>query len=237
MMGWGKTDLVALILLGLAISLVAPQAAADDNKNPHPHQGVLPPYEPVPLNITLHEEQLERLAEGELVIMTIEKADSGGTGIGVIDIAAPVEMVWSRITGFEHYPEWIGPVDFCEVYHQAGDTTKTHVKISGFLYSYEYFLTNVFWPEQEMLIWTLDYSRESEFDDCVGVWFVEPHPDKEGWTRAWFSSDLKLRSPIPGFIMNFIKKKGIKDATSWVKEQSEAAVQAPPITTEQHSTD
>jgi hypothetical protein len=28
--------------------------------------------------------------------------------------------------------------------------------------------------------------------------------------------------------MNFIKKKGIKDATAWVKEQSEAAVQATP---------
>jgi ribosome-associated toxin RatA of RatAB toxin-antitoxin module len=223
-----KADMVAMVLLCLSISLMAAPAGADNGNEPHPHQGVLAPYEPNPLDITLDEEQLERLAEGKLVIMTIENADTGGTGIGIIDIAAPPDMVWSRITGFEHYPEWIGPVDFCEVYHQSGDTTNTHVKISGFLYSYEYFLTNVFWPEHDMLIWTLDYSRESEFDDCVGVWFVEPHPEKEGWTRAWFSSDLKLHSPIPGFIMNFIKKKGIKDATAWVKEQSEAAVQATP---------
>lgn len=221
-MGTGKAGLAAFVFWGLAAVAVAP---AEEIK-PHPHQGILPPYEPMPLDITLDEKQLERLADGKLVIMTIQKAETGGTGIGVIDIAAPVDMVWSRITGFEHYPEWIGPVDFCEVYHQAADTINTHVKISGFLYSYEYYLTNVFWPEQDMLIWTLDYSRESEFDDCVGVWFLEPHPEKQGWTRAWFSSDLKLRSSLPGFIMKYIKKKGIKDATSWVKEQSEAAVQA-----------
>ena len=59
----------------------------------------------------------------------------------------------------------------------------------------------------------------------MGLWFVEPHPTKEGWSRAWFSSDLKLRSPIPGFLMKFIKKKGIKDAISWVKEQSELAAE------------
>ena len=212
--------------------LAASCAGAADAGKPHPHQGVLAPYEPVPLDIALDQEQLERLADGKLVIMTIEAEESGGTGIGVIDIAAPAAVVWSRITGFEHYPEWVGPVKFCEVYHQAGDTTNSHVKISGFLYSYEYFLTNIFWPETGMLTWTLDYSRESDFDDCVGAWFVEPHPEKQNWSRAWFSNDLKLSGPIPGFLMGIIKKKGIKDATSWVKEQSEEAVRTTAGTTE-----
>lgn len=223
--------LPAIILFLILIPAATPLAAADKDK-PHPHKGVLTPYEPLAMDITLDQEQLERLADGELVQMTIENEDSGGTGFGVIDIAAPPDTVWSRITGFEHYPEWVGPVDFCEVYHQAGDTTNTHVEISGFLYSYEYFLTNVFWPEQDMLTWTLDYDRESDFDDCVGAWYVEPHPEKEGWSRAWFSSDLKLHSPIPGFLMNFIKKKGIRDAISWVKEQSEVAVQGSEIPTD-----
>jgi hypothetical protein len=215
----GKTWLATLIILLLAVAAVR---GADPGK-PHPHQGILPPYEPGPLDITLEEEHRERLADGKLVIITIEKTDSGGTGIGISDIAAPPEIVWSRITGFEYYSLWVGPVKFCEVYHQAGDTTKTHVKISGFLYKYEYFLTNILWPEHDLMTWTLDYSRQSDFDDCVGLWFVEPHPEKAGWSRAWFSSDLKLNAPIPGFLLNFIKKKGIKDAVSWVKEQSELA--------------
>ncbi|MCK9995657.1 MAG: SRPBCC family protein [Candidatus Krumholzibacteria bacterium] len=220
------------VLFSLVLAVTTGSVIAGESVKTHPHQGILPPYEPVAMDIILDEEQLEKLADGKLVQMTIEDEKAGGRGIGVIDIAAPVDTVWSRIMGFEHYPEWVGPVDFCEVYHQAGDTTNTHVKISGFLYSYEYYLTNFFWPEQNMLTWTLDYSRESEFDDCVGAWYVEAHPDKDGWSRAWFSSDLKLNSPLPGFLMNFIKKKGIRDATSWVKEQSEIAVQSPEGETE-----
>ncbi len=205
--------------------------AADDTIEPHPHQGILAPYQPVALNIILDEDQLEELADGDLVQMTIENENEngGGRGIGVIDIAASTDTVWNRIMGFEHYPEWVGPVDFCEVYNQAGDTIYTHVKISGFLYSYEYFLINIFWPEQDMLTWTLDYGRKSEFDDCVGAWYVEVHPDKDDWSRAWFSSDLELNSPLPGFLMTFIRKKGIRDAISWVKEQSEVPVEEPEI--------
>lgn len=218
---------VPAVILCLVMLLTAGLVTATDDDKPHPHQGILHPYEPVAMDITLDQEQLDELADGELIQVTIEDEKTGGTGIGVIDIAASTDTVWSRIMGFEHYPEWVGPVDFCEVYHQAGDTTNTHVKISGFLYSYEYYLTNVFWPEQNMLTWTLDYSRESEFDDCVGAWYVETHPDKDGWSRAWFSSDLKLHTPLPGFLMNFIKKKGIRDAISWVKEQSEIAVHGP----------
>jgi hypothetical protein len=219
--GRGTGGILTLALTFLVTSATGPASMAADPGTPHPHQGVLEPYQPVPPTVSLDEGQQKRLAEGKLVIMTIEKEDSGGTGIGVIDIAAPKDIVWSRIMGFAHYPEWIGPVKFCEVYHQAGDTTNTHVKISGFLYKYEYFLINVFWPRQSLMTWTLDYSRRSDFDDCVGVWYVEEHPEKAGWSRAWFSSDLKLNGPIPGFLMGFIKKKGIKDATKWVKEQSE----------------
>ncbi len=220
----GTITLAMFLLLGSVISTDSGRAAEADQ--PHPHQGILKPYEPIKPTFDLDAEQLERLAKGKLVSMTIEDEESGGTGIGIIDIAAPPAVVWSRIKGFEHYPEWVGPVKKCEVYRQAGDTTSTFTKISGFLYKYEYFLHNVSWPDQDMLTWTLDYDRYSDFDDCTGAWFVMEHPEKEGWSRAWFSSDLKLRSAIPGFLMKYIKKKGIKDATKWVKEQSEIAAAA-----------
>lgn len=224
MRGWQILVVAAIFLAASLFTVDVVRADADANQ-PHPHQGVLKPYEPGTVDMALDEDQIKRLGKGKLVRITIENEDTGGTGIGVMDIAAPPDTVWSRITGFEHYPEWVGPVKFCEVYAQSGDTTRTHVKVSGFLYSYEYFLINVYWPEFHQLIWTLDYDRKSEFDDCVGAWFVEAHPEKEGWSRAWFSSDLKLNNPIPGFLMGWIKKKGIKDAISWVKEQSELAME------------
>ena len=199
-----------------------PAFAADADK-PHPHQGLLEPYEAGPLGIALDDEELEDLARGALVIITIEDEDSGGRGIAIQDIAAPPELVWSRIRSFENYPDLVGPVKEAEIYRTDGNDTFTRTKISGFLYKYEYFLINTWHPEHAMLTWVMDYDRYSDFDDCVGVWFVEAHPEKENWSRAWFSTDLKLRAKIPGFLMNFIKKQGLKDATSWVKEQSEKA--------------
>jgi ribosome-associated toxin RatA of RatAB toxin-antitoxin module len=212
--------LSVIVLAGLCAAGVAGAADADRS---HDHQGKLAPYEPGAIGVELSEKDLEKLAEDDLVIITIEDEDTGGRGIAIQDIAAPPDVVWSRITGYENYPEWVGPVKETEVYRTEGNDTYTRVKISGFLYKYEYYLHNTMHPDQDMLTWVLDYDRRSDFDDCVGAWYVEPHPEKEGWSRAWFSSDLKLRAKIPGFLMKFIKKKGLKDATAWVKEESEKA--------------
>jgi hypothetical protein len=205
------------------VALAGTGVLAADANEPHDHRGKLKPYEPGTIDHELTDEQQKKLAAGDLVIITIEDEDIGGRGIAVLDIAAPPDVVWSRITGYGNYPEWVGPVKEAEVYRTEGNDTYTRVKISGFLYGYEYFLRNTWHPEQDMLTWVMDYDRRSDFDDCVGAWFVEAHPAKEGWSRAWFSSDLKLRAKIPGFLMDFIKKQGLKDATSWVKEQSEKA--------------
>jgi hypothetical protein len=213
--------IVPTILAALTLSWGSVMAA--DSDKPHPHQGVLAPYPPVSLAIELDEKQHEKLAKGDLVIFTQEEKDTGGRGVAVLDINAPIDTVWSRIMGFDHYKEWVGPVKIAEVYRQEGNDTFTHMKVSGFLYSYEYFLKNTWWPEQAMMTWVMDYDRNSDFDDCVGAWYVEAHPTKEGWSRAWFSTDLKLRAKIPKFLMKFIKKQGLKDATSWVQEQSELA--------------
>ena len=209
-----------LLIIGLGAAGIA---MAADPGEPHDHQGKLAPYEPGAIQVELSDKDREKLAEGDLVIITIEDEDTGGRGIAIQDIAAPPAVVWSRITGYANYPEWVGPVKEAEVYRTEGNDTYTRVKISGFLYKYEYFLVNTMHPEHDMLTWVLDYDRRSDFDDCVGAWFVEAHPEKEDWSRAWFSSDLKLRAKIPGFLMNFIKKQGLKDATSWVKEESEKA--------------
>ncbi len=201
------------------VAVVLPASAADPDR-PHSHTGVLPAYKSLP-EITLDPKQLDRLARGKLVTMTVVDAGGNGRGVAVIDIAAPCDVVWSRILGFDQYPEWVGPVKETEVYTRDGHVVHTRTKISGFLYKFEYYLVNTFYPDAGLLTWTLDYDRYSDFDDNVGAWFVEEHPEKEGWSRAWFSTDLKLRKPPPQFLMKWIKKQGLKDATRWVKRESE----------------
>jgi len=207
------------LLLGMILVSSGRGEAADADK-PHPHQGVLEGYEELP-ELELTQDQLEDLAKGKVVMMSFPTSDEGGRGVAVLDISAPPDTVWSRITNYGRHPKWVGPVKVCEIYAQRGDTTYTHVIIKGFLYRYEYYLENRFEPGEGILIWSLDYSRESDFDDNVGCWFVEPHPEKAGWSRAWFSCDIALRQKIPGFLMKYVKKKALQDATSWVKRESE----------------
>ena len=220
---------VMTVALMVAVVAVVVPASAGDRGMAHSHRGVLPPYETMPV-IPLDEKQLARLGKGKLVTMTVVDASGNGRGVAVIDIAAPCDVVWSRILGFEHYAEWVGPVKLVEVYAHEGDTIRTRTKISGFLYRFEYFLVNTYRPDEDLLTWTLDYDHFSDFDDNVGAWSVKPHPQKDGWSRAWFSTDLKLRNPPPAFLMKWIKKQGLKDATKWVKRESERAmgVEPPP---------
>jgi hypothetical protein len=212
------TSMTLLLLIGSLTDL----KAADPNQA-HPHQGILPPYNIEALSFPLNEKQEKKLTRGGLVISTIQNADWGGRGIAVLDIKAPADIVWSRIRGFNNYVEWINPVKIAEIYGRDQNHTYCYVKLSGFLYNYEYYLKNSWWPEQNLLTWVQDYDRYSDFDDCVGAWYVEPHPYKQGWSRAWFSNDIKLRARIPEFLMDFVKKQGLRDATSWVRKESEKA--------------
>lgn len=218
-----KTVFFALLTILLLSGIYSLEA--DESFQSHPHQGILAAYEIKALSFPLDEKQQKRLNRGALVISTIPVADTGGRGIAVVDIKAPVNIVWSRIRGFEHYVEWINPVKEAEVYRRENNKTYTNTVVSGFLYKYEYNLCNSWWPEYRLMTWVQDYDRYSDFDDCVGAWYVEPHPSKQGWSRAWFSNDLKLRKKIPEFLMDFIKKQGLKDATTWVRKQSEIAAE------------
>ncbi len=60
----GTITLAMFLLLGSVISTDSGRAAEADQ--PHPHQGILKPYEPIKPTFDLDAEQLERLAKGKL---------------------------------------------------------------------------------------------------------------------------------------------------------------------------
>lgn len=72
------------------------------------------------------------------------------------------------------------------------------------------------------MTWTLDYEKTSDFDDVVGHWHLEEHPSKAGVTRVFYACDIKLAGKVPGPILNYISKAALKQATSWVKKESES---------------
>lgn len=105
---------------------------------------------------------------------------------------------------------------------QDGKTIKVNMKI-GILpgYSYTCYYSHRLHRPLSSLTWSLDYSKYSDFDDVQGHWHL--HPTSEKTTRVFYAADLKLRGKVPGPVMNFLGKKALKEATGWVKRESEKA--------------
>jgi len=170
----------------------------------------------------LSADQLAQLDRGKAVMVQVNEGAGGGRGMSIQDVAAPPDAVWSRITSYEDYPKWVGPVAECKNYEVAGDHIKTRFLLKGLGFRVEYFIDHTYRPDQGFMTWTLDYARKSDLDDSVGYWFVQAHPTREGWTRLYYSVDVRMKGRVPKFVQDLITRKGLTEATAWVKRESEA---------------
>jgi hypothetical protein len=201
--------------------LAAGVAHAADPDKPHPHQGIVPAFEGAPPRIELTAEQRATLERGEAV-MTAVPGDEGGRGMAVQDVHAPPEVIWERIGAFREYPHMVDRVVECEPYYEEGDDVRVRFKVSVLGLEYVYYIRHTFRPEEGYVTWTLDYSRESDLDDSVGYWAVVPHPEKPGWSRLFYSIDMRTRAWMPSFVRKLVARRGVADATGWVKREAEA---------------
>lgn len=211
------------LLSTLLLLLIASPALAADATQPHPHQGVVEPYEGEPPVPELTADDKAKLAEGKAVLKQSKRGDDGGRGVAVQDVHAPPEVVWSKITDYPRYPDWVDGVYETEVYASDGDTIDVRFIIGAMMVRVEYFVHHVYQPDEGYMTWTLDYSRESDLDDSVGFWRVMPHPDQPGWSRVFYSVEVRLKGWVPGFIESMLAKNGLTQATAWVKRESEKA--------------
>jgi len=229
------------IALGLALALqlaLAPgPAAAADATRPHPHQGILAKIEGSPPRPTLDAKQQAKVARGEGVLVR-DAETGGGRGYAVQAIHATPETIWGRIRDFAAYPRMVSGVKECEIYYEEGDDVRVRFIITAIGFEYEYFIRHQFNDQlspqfnqqfknnESYATWTLDYTRESDLGDSVGSWRVDPHPDGPEWSLFYYSVDMRTRGWMPGFVRRIIEKKGLRDATEWVKRESEAAQRA-----------
>ena len=210
-----------LNLLAAALALPFAAQAADPTLS-HDVEDRLTPYTGTPPSIELTDDDLARLERGKAVLVPIQDNEMGGRGMAVQDVAATPEVVWGRIESFDRYPEWVKYVSECENYEVGGHHIKTRFVLKALGLSYEYYIDHTYRPDQGYMTWTLDYDRLSDLGDSVGYWFVKPHPDKPGWTRLYYSVELVVKKQMPEFIVDIATKKGLKEATAWVKREAEA---------------
>ena len=90
---------------------------------------------------------------------------------------------------------------------------------------YESYYDHTFFPEKSSLTWSLDYDKTSDIDDVAGHWHVTSHPVKGNTcSRVYYACDIQMKGHVPKPIFNYISKAALKQATSWVKRESEANV-------------
>ncbi len=205
----------------LALLLGGGLAQAADPDTPHIHQGRLAYYAEAPPVVPLSDPELAQLALGQVVKRQIKLAD-GGRGVAVQDIQAPPEVVWGRILDFPAYPQMVDNVYECEIYGHSGDQLLVRFIIGALLIRIEYYIDHSLHQDQGWMTWRLDYSRDSDLDDSVGFWRVQPVPGRPGFTRVFYSVEVYPRGWVPGPIEELVTDLGLTKATGWVKRESEA---------------
>jgi len=230
-MNVSKLSITAVMLMSLAsfLTLTTFATAKKDRHAPHPHQGLLKPYQPGPFDLKLDSSDEKNLQAGKAVMKQSmpKPGDLGGGAICVQDVDAPREAVWSQILDYDKYKGKVAKVNEAKNYfvkqNRDGSATIKTKMVLGVIpgYSYTAFYDHTLHPSKNSVVWTLDYDKTSDFDDVAGHWHVEDHPSKPGCTRLFYACDIKLAGAVPKPIVNILSKSALKTATSWVKKNSE----------------
>jgi len=223
--------------LFLYLNTIKPIYARQNRNTPHDHRGKLTPYAPGPfLNLSLDNGDEKTLSGGNAVMKVLADEDEpsgGGKSICVQDVEAPKEAVWNQILDLDHYVGKVSKLKECSNYlvkTRPDGTFQVKTKmVVGVMpgYKYEYYCDHTYHPDQNSVVWTLDYEKTSDFDDVAGHWHLQDHPKKPGCTRVFYACDIKFKTALPGPVLSFLTKKALKQATSWVKRESEASPDSP----------
>jgi hypothetical protein len=194
---------------------------------PHPHQGKVAPFSPGDPKVNLDKEALEILESGK-PYQTQMQSGASGRGLVVQDIHAPTDIVWGLILDYDHYadmvPKTIESKNYDVQKHRGKDhrqTIFTEMKVGFPMVKLQFFVQHEYYPNLNSLTWTLDYSKKSDFDDSCGYWYVIPHPTKQDWTRVYYSVEVSMFDWVPKFVVQFMSKQALTEATGWVRKFSE----------------
>jgi hypothetical protein len=147
----------------------------------------------------------------------------------VQDVKAPTNVVWDRVLDYNNYakmvPKTIESQNYKVEKHGKKDdspqTIYTRMKVGFPMVKLQFFIKHEYEPKLNSLTWTLDYSKQSDFDDSCGYWYIVPHPDNPNWTRVYYSVEVSMFDWVPKFVVQFMSNKALTDATGWVKKFSE----------------
>ena len=92
-------------------------------------------------------------------------------------------------------------------------TIKTRMKLHIIVMNVEYFIEHRYYPDKNTIAWTLDYNKNSDLDDSIGIWYVEPHPTKEDSSRVFYSCNVLLKNWVPKVVRSYLEKTSLKQVS------------------------
>jgi len=230
-----KTLSTALIIISTNLPLFSQSPSlfcdASSFNEPHAHTGVVSPFQPGDPKITLDQKATAVLNSGKPYQTQTTAGETGGRGLVVQDIHADTSIVWGRILDYDNYANMVPKTISSSNYRieknpkgggkQHSQTIYTRMTVGFPMLKLEFFIKHLHFPDLDSLTWTLDYSKNSDFNDSCGYWYVIPHPQKTGWTRVFYSVEVSMYDWVPKFVMDFMSSKALTDATNWLKKYSE----------------
>mmetsp|Transcript_38522 Transcript_38522/g.78888 ORF Transcript_38522/g.78888 Transcript_38522/m.78888 type:complete len:249 (-) Transcript_38522:76-822(-) len=220
----------AALLLPLVLKTSEPEVADEEGKGgpAQGHRGTLPTFKLGPVEnlkpLTSSEEKT--LEQGKLVLRQ-EEDPTRGKGLAIRDMAATPDDVMEELLDFSTYKKKVAMCSSSIVYGRKklrGGKEQIKVEMSSTIipgFSFHCYFDHTADRKGHSMIWSLDYDRRSDVDDIKGMWYVEPHPTKEGWSRVYYQIDMRLRYKIPGVLYRALSSSSLSNAVSWVKDYSE----------------
>jgi len=222
---------LALVALGLfwhVSSSPQEEAPLEPGAPAQGHRGTLPAFKLGPIEhlkaLSASEEQT--LEEGKLVLRQ-EEDPTRGKGLAIRDMAATPDDVMEELLDFSHYNKKVAMCSKSIVYGTKklkGGKEQVKVEMSSTIlpgWSFNCYFDHTVDRKGYSMIWSLDYDRRSDVDDIKGMWYVAPHPTKEGWSRVFYQIDMRLRYRVPGVLYRALSRSSLSSAVSWVKDYSE----------------
>eukprot|EP00929_Paragymnodinium_shiwhaense_P076235 TRINITY_DN3915_c0_g1_i1.p1 TRINITY_DN3915_c0_g1~~TRINITY_DN3915_c0_g1_i1.p1 ORF type:complete len:324 (-),score=74.85 TRINITY_DN3915_c0_g1_i1:374-1345(-) len=175
---------------------------------------------------TLSSEDLRNL-KFSLPVQRQDRSGAQGTGLVVVDVDAPVEVVLECLGNFEAYPEMCRSVRQATVKSREDSTDGCFSKVAVD-YTVSRFRLGV------SLVHTVDKAtgtvridlnpdaRKLVLERLSGFWYVEEAPGgNAGKSRVWLSVDVQGHKLLPHAVVDAAAQTALRKATQWVKPHVE----------------
>lgn len=153
----------------------------------------------------------EALKAGKIVTIKEEdsRSDEKITGrvfaYGIIP--ATPDQVWTVLTDFEKWPEFLPKTKEVKVADVQGDNLWLYHKLK-IMITLEYTVIYTFEPEIGRAGWVLDKERPHDIGDTTGFWEMIP-VNGGRWTLATYHATVDTGMPVPAFVENFLTKESL----------------------------